>query len=70
MKVAIVIGVIVYLIWGTYSGYKVLTGRSEWLDRKEPANRIVKFLLCFFVGTVLGVIYLIILLLKLMGIVR
>lgn len=26
-----------YTGWAIYSGYQVLTGRSEWLDRRAPA---------------------------------
>lgn len=31
-------------------GYKFLTGRSEWLDRDKPLNKICKVVLSYFLG--------------------
>lgn len=56
-----------YLAWACYSGYKVLTGRSEWLDRKSPINIICKLTLSAAVGCVIGAFYLIYLVLKFLG---
>jgi len=56
--------IIAYSAWAIYSGYKVVSGRSEWLDRKSPVNMIVKALLCVVVGYVIGGFYLIFLVLK------
>lgn len=39
---AVVIIVLIYSAWAIYSGFKVLTGRSTWLDTKVPVNMIVK----------------------------
>ncbi len=34
----------IYMAWAVYSGYKVMSGRSEWLDKRAPVNMIVKFI--------------------------
>lgn len=60
--------VLVYTVWAVYSGYKFLTGRCEWLDRKEPVNRIVKGVLSVLVGYVIAVFYLIYVILRFLGI--
>ena len=57
---------IAYIAWAIYAGHKVLTGRSEWLDRKAPANVIVKFILSAFVGGFIGGFYLIYFIFKLL----
>lgn len=57
--------IIAYSAWAIYSGFKVLTGRSAWLDTKAPINMIVKILLSVVVGYVIGAFYLIYLILKL-----
>lgn len=62
---AVVIIVLIYSAWAIYSGFKVLTGRSAWLDTKAPVNMIVKIALSVVVGYVIGVFYLIYLILKL-----
>lgn len=61
----IAIIVIIYSAWAIYSGFKVLTGRSAWLDTKAPVNMIVKIVLSVVVGYMIGVFYLIYLILKL-----
>lgn len=60
--------IIAYTAWAIYSGFKIVSGRSEWLDRKEPINIIVKVLVCIVVGYIVGAFYLIYLILKLIGI--
>ncbi|MDO4805714.1 MAG: hypothetical protein Q4A07_00555 [Coriobacteriales bacterium] len=30
--------------WGAYKGWQFMTGRNEWLDRREPASIAVKAL--------------------------
>lgn len=60
--------IIAYTAWAIYSGFKIVSGRSEWLDRKEPINIIVKVLACIVVGYIVGAFYLIYLILKLIGI--
>lgn len=57
-----------YTGWAVYSGYQVLSGRSEWLDQKEPLNMIVKIVLSVGLGYVIAAFYLIYLLLKFLGI--
>lgn len=59
--------VLAYTAWAIYSGYKVLSGRSEWLDRRAPLNMIVKIALSVVVGYVIAAFYLIYLILKFLG---
>lgn len=59
---------ILYTIWAIYSGYKVISGRSEWLDRRAPLNIIVKLVLSVAVGYVVAAFYLIYLILKFLGV--
>ncbi len=59
--------VLAYTAWAIYSGFKVLSGRSEWLDRSAPLNMIVKIVLSILVGYVIGAFYLIYLILKFLG---
>ena len=47
-----------YTAWAIYSGYKFLSGRSEWLDQKAPLNMIVKIALSIVIGYVIGAFYL------------
>ncbi len=60
----IAIIVVIYSAWAIYSGWKVLTGRSAWLDTRAPVNVLVKILLSVALGYVIGVFYLIYLILK------
>lgn len=60
--------ILAYTAWAIYSGYKVLSGRSEWLDRRAPLNMIVKIALSVVVGYVIGAFYLIYLILKFLGV--
>ncbi len=57
--------IVAYTIWAIYSGYKVMSGRSEWLDKRAPLNMIVKAVVCTIVGYVIGVFYLILLIIRL-----
>lgn len=50
---------IAYCAWAIFSGYRVVSGHSEWLDRNAPMNAIVKFCVCTFVGGFIGGFYLI-----------
>lgn len=56
-----------YTAWAFYSGYKVITGRSEWLDRRAPFNIAVKIILSIGAGYIIGAFYLIYLILKFLG---
>lgn len=58
---------ILYTVWAVYSGFKVLTGRNEWLDRKTPASMAVKIAGSFLIGYVIGGFYLIYLILVFLG---
>lgn len=60
--------ILAYTAWAIYSGYKVLSGRSEWLDRRAPLNIIVKIVLSVVVGYVIAAFYLIYLILKFLGV--
>lgn len=60
-----VVLILAYMAWSVYAGWKVLSGRSEWLDRNAPLNKVVKFIVCFAVGQVIGTFYLIYLIFKL-----
>lgn len=60
--------ILAYTAWAIYSGYKVLLGRSEWLDRRAPLNMIVKIALSVVVGYVIAAFYLIYLILKFLGV--
>lgn len=64
METVIILG---YTAWAIYSGYRVLTGRSEWLDRRAPLNTIVKISLSVVVGYVIAAFYLIYLTLRFIG---
>lgn len=65
MDSILTIALIVYSIWAIYSGYKVVSGRSEYLDRKVFPNVIFKFVLSVIVGYVVGVIYFFLIILRL-----
>ena len=60
--------ILAYTVWAIYSGYIILTGRSEWLDRRAPLNMLVKAFLSVIVGYFIAAFYLIYLILKLVGI--
>jgi hypothetical protein len=60
--------ILAYTAWAIYSGYKVLSGRSEWLDRRAPLNIIVKIVLSVVAGYVIAAFYLIYLILKFLGV--
>lgn len=59
----------IYMAWAIYSGYKVMSGRSEWLDKRAPVNMIVKFIVSTIVGFMIAVVYLVYLVFKLAGII-
>ena len=59
--------ILIYSVWAFYSGWKVLTGRSEFLDQKTFPSISLKCVLSILVGSVYGVIYFIALLFKVFG---
>lgn len=63
-KNIIVIIICIYTVWGIYSGFKFLSGRSKWLDTKRPLNVIVKCLLSLLIGYIIAAFYLIYLIIK------
>ena len=58
--------ILAYTVWAIYSGYKVVSGRSEWLDRHSPLNAIVKAIICTVVCYVIGAFYLIYIIIRLL----
>ena len=59
----------IYMAWAVYSGYKVMSGRSEWLDKRAPVNMIVKFIVGTIVGFIIAAFYLLYLIFKHAGII-
>ena len=59
--------IIIYLIWAIYAGWRLVTGKSVWLDYKTPVSMICKFIVAFFVGGVAGIFYLIYLVFRFVG---
>ena len=57
--------ILIYEVWAVYSGYQVMSGRSEWLEEAKPLNRIIKFSICWFVGNLVGAFYLFVAIVKL-----
>ncbi len=60
--------ILAYTAWAINSGWKVVSGRSEWLDRKAPLNMIIKIVLSIALGYVIAAFYLIYLILKFLGV--
>lgn len=54
---------VVYTLWAIYSGYKVMSRRTNW----QQMNVVVKVILTVVVGYVVGAFYLLYLILKLLG---
>ena len=63
-----VILILAYTAWAIYSGYKILSDRSEWLDRRAPINMTVKIVLSVILGYVIAAFYFIYLILRFLGI--
>lgn len=51
--------VLIYIVCAIYSGNKIVSGRVEWLDRKQPANMIVKGVLILLIGSVVAAFFVI-----------
>lgn len=64
VEILLILLSLTYTAWAIYSGYKVLSGRSKWLDKKESLNIAVKVVLSIGTGYVIGAFYLLYLLLK------
>ena len=54
---------VVYTLWAIYSGYKVMSRRTNW----QQMNVVVKVILTVVVGFVVVAFYLLYLILKLLG---
>lgn len=67
METILILVYLAYLVWAVYSGYQVLSGRLEWLDRRAPLNMVVKAVLSVVVGYVIAVFYLIYVILRFFG---
>ena len=50
---------LVYSVWAVYSGYKMINGKYEWLERQETTNRVCKWLVVLGAGYVIGAFYLV-----------
>ena len=50
---------LVYSVWALYSGYKMINGKYEWLERQETTNRVCKWLVILGAGYVIGAFYLV-----------
>lgn len=47
--------ILVLWAWGAYKGWNTLTGKIEWLDRKQPVSYIVKGAVCVLLGIVFAI---------------
>lgn len=57
--------ILIYEGLAIFSGYRVLSGRSKWLDTPAPLNAIIKFVVCLIVGNFIATFYVAILMFKL-----
>lgn len=46
--------VIAIWLWGSYKGWKWLTNRNAWLDRKKTESYVVKGSICLVFGAAFG----------------
>ena len=49
---------VAYIIFAIYSGYSVVTGRFDWLEKDAPLNKVCKYILSTTVGMIIAVFYL------------
>lgn len=57
--------ILIYEVWAIFSGYRTISGKSYWLDDRKPFNIIVKFILCWFIGNIIGAFYIFYLIVRL-----
>ena len=50
---------LVYAGWAVYSGLRVMKGRIAWCEEPGLPNKVVKVILSFLIGSVIGAFYLI-----------
>ncbi len=62
-----IIAALVYYVWAIYSGWKLLNGRFEFLEREGAGYKILKFICISIVGIFYGGIYLILRFLQFVG---
>ncbi len=55
---------LIYEVLAIYSGYRFMTGRIGWLEENGIVNKIVKFLVCYFVGNIIAAFYLVFLIIR------
>jgi len=53
-----------YVLWSIYSGYKIISGRSVWLDERNPLSFSCKLVLGTAMGILVAGFYFVYLLLK------
>lgn len=58
----------IYVLWAVFAGCEFMNGRVQFLERDGIGYKVLKFLCVLVVGSVYGMIYLVVLLLKFMGI--
>lgn len=56
--------VVAYCVWAIYSGWKIINGRFEFLEEECALNKILKILTVLVVGSVFGLINMLILVFK------
>lgn len=56
---------IIYALWAYYSGWKWISGRFAFLEKEGVQYKILKAILGFCVGCVIGAFYLLYMVLKL-----
>ncbi len=56
---------IIYALWAYYSGWKWISGRFAFLEKEDVQYKILKAILGFCVGCVIGAFYLLYMVLKL-----
>lgn len=60
--------VLALCVWGAYKGWQFMTGRNEWLDRKEPASIVAKAVCSLLFSWVFAAIAILKLILGFLGI--
>ena len=54
LELIIIVG---YIAWAFFSGFRVVSGFSEWLDAPVMPNRLVKIIVSGIVGAAIGFFY-------------
>lgn len=48
--------VVAIWLWGSYKGWKWISNRNEWLDRKTTGSYVAKGSICLVFGAVFGLL--------------